>query len=177
MRINLLPPEAKIELFQEEIKKLIIILGILGMLFFISLTLILFSVKTYISTKVTSYEALVELEEKQLETSTSKDLREKVTSMNKTLSKLNSFYNEQTNLIRVFETIADILPSKMYLVDFSYQEKTSEIVLSGFAPYRESLLEFKKNIEKEFPDSYFPPQNWIKSKDIDFQVKFKTPSR
>jgi len=177
MRINLLPPEAKTELFQEKIKKLIIILGILILLFFISLTLILFAVKTYISTKVTSFEVLVESEEKQLETSASKDLKEKVTFMNKNLSKLNSFYQGQVNLIKIFETIADILPSGMYLVDFSYQRNTSEVMLSGFAPYRETLLDFKKNIEKEFPDSYFPPQNWIKSRDINFQVKFKAPSR
>lgn len=173
MQINLLPPKAKTELFQEEIKKLIIISGILVLLFFTSLTLILFAVKTYISAKVASYEILVESEQKQLETPATKDLKQKVTLINKNLSKLNSFYQEKANLIGVFETIADILPSEMYLVNFSYQEKTSEIILSGFAPYRETLLEFKKNIEKEFPGSYFPPQNWIKSKDIDFQVKFK----
>lgn len=173
MQINLLPPKVKTELFEEKIKKLIIILGILILIFLFSLTLILFLVKSYISKQVASQEVLVGLEKEQLETSEIQALREKIISANQNLSKLNTFYQEQIDLVGIFEKISEILPQEMYLTSFSYQKEIFQVSLSGFAPYKETLLEFKKNLEKEFPNPYFPLQNWIKSTDIDFQVNFK----
>ncbi|MBZ9569852.1 PilN domain-containing protein [Patescibacteria group bacterium] len=173
MEINLLPLKAKTELFEEEVGKLIIILGVLILIFLFSLTLILFSVKSHISGQVGSQKTLVDLEKKQFEIPETQTIREKIILINQNLLKLNSFYQEQINLTETFKKISEILPPEMYLTVFSYQKETFQISLSGFAPNRETLFEFKKNLEKEFPDSYFPPQNWIKSTDIDFQVNFK----
>lgn len=173
MRTNLLPPQAKTELADQKVQKLVIIWGSLVLVFLISLTLILFSVKTYISGQADYQQTLVDLEQKQLEVPEIQNLREKVRLANQNLLKLDSFYEQQIHLTEVFEKISQILPQKMYLTGFSYQKTNSQLSLSGFAPRRETLLEFKKNLEKEFPNPYFPPQNWIKPTDIDFQVSFK----
>ena len=184
MRINLLPSKAKTELFEEEIKRLIIILGGLVLSFLISLTLILFSTEIYISAKVSSKRSQRDILEEQLGAPDIQNLKEKITKTNQDLSKLNSFYEGQIDLVEIFEKISEILLPNMYLTNFSYQKTTTQpppseekyiaqISLSGYAPNRETLLEFKKNLEKKFPNPYFPPQNWIKSKDIDFQVNFQ----
>lgn len=173
MKINLLPFQAKTELLEEEIKKLIIILGALILVFLFSLTLILFSIKSYISSQVTFHKILADMEKERLETPEIQTIKEETTLANKNLLKLNSFYQQQINLTEVFKKISEVLPSEMYLTSFSYQKDNFQVSLSGFAPNREALLGFKKDLEKEFPDPYFPPQNWIQSTDIDFQVRFK----
>ncbi len=173
MEINLLPPKAKTELFEEELKKLIIILGVLILIFLFSLTLILFSVKSHISGQVGSQKTLVDLDKKQFETPEIQTLREKIILINQNLLKLDSFYQKRVNLTETFKKISEIIPPEMYLTVFFYQKETFQISISGFASNRETLFEFKKNLEKEFPDSYFPPQNWIKPTAIDFQVNFK----
>lgn len=175
MKINLLPPKAKTELFEEEIKRLITILGGLIVFFLISLTLILLSTEIYISAQVSSKQTQLDMQEGQLRVPEIQDLKEKITKANQNLSKLDSFYEGQIKLGEIFEKISEILLPNMYLVTFSYQKEDLQVSLSGHAPNRENLLEFKKNLEKEFPNPYFPPQNWIKSIDIDFQVNFKIP--
>jgi len=173
MRINLLPPKAKTELFEEEIKRLIIILGGLALFFLISLTLILFSTEISISAQVSSKQTQLDIQEEQLRAPEIQNLKEKITKANQDLSKLDSFYEGQIKLGEIFEKISEILLPNMYLTTLSYKKEDLQISLSGYAPNRENLLEFKKNLEKEFPNPYFPPQNWIKSIDIDFQVNFK----
>jgi len=173
MLTNLLPPQNKAELFEEDVKNLIIILGILFLISLLFFTLILFEVKNYISGQVDLEKMTIDLEKKKIEDSEIQNLRAKIISANKTLSQLSSFYQEKTNLIEVFNKISEILPSQMYLTNFSYQKESNQISISGFAPTREILFgNFKGNLEKEFPDADFSaPQNW-ESTDINFQITF-----
>jgi len=182
MKINLLPSEAKTELFEEEIKKLITILGGLVLFFLISLTLILFSIEIYISAQVSSRKAQLDMQEEQLRVPEIQNLKEKITKANQNLSKLDSFYEGQIKLGEIFEKISKILLPNMYLTVFSYQKTTTtppppeekyvaQVSLSGYAPNRETLLEFNKTLEKEFFNPSFSPQSWFRP--ADFQVNFK----
>jgi len=175
METNLLPPQNKAELFEEGVKNLIIILGILILIFLFSLTLILFGIQKYISWQVDSEKIRIDLEKKRVEDSEIQNLRTKIISANKTLSQLGSFYQEQKKLIEVFNKISEILPPQMYLTNFSYQKETNQISISGFAPTREILFgNFKGELEQKFPEVDFSaPQNWIKSTDIDFLIVIK----
>lgn len=173
--INLLPPSYRAELKQEENRKLILILGMLFLIFLISLTLILFSVKIYIQGQLESIKVLAGLEEKTLQTSEIQGLRDEINLTNKNLSKLNSFYKKQADSIGVLEKIFKTLPSEIHLTAFSWQKNNDQVTISGFSPSREVLFNFQKNLEgsKDFTEIKFPPQNWIKSADIDFYVTFK----
>ena len=173
MITNLLPPQTKDELYEEEIKKMIIIFGILILIFLFSFTLILFAINDHISKQIDLKRTVINLEEKNSEAPEIQNLREKIISINRTLSQLDSFYQAQVRLTEIFNKISDILPSQMYLTNFSYQKESAQVSLSGFSPNREILFEFKKTLENEFPEANFPPQNWIKATDIDFQVNFK----
>lgn len=171
--INLLPPEEKENLLREENWNLILILEILVLIFLICLALILFSVKISISGQLEVQKILLLQEEKKFEESQIQSLEEKITTSNQSLSKLNSFYQSQTNLTEILEKISETLPPETYLTDLNLS--LAQISLSGFSPTREILLEFKKNLEEEqtFGEIYFPPSNWIKPTDIDFLVNFK----
>ena len=173
--INLLPPQQKEELLTEEKFKLTLILGISVLIFLISLILILFSIKIYIAGQSNYPMAIFSQEEKKFKESETKVFQEKLEFFNRELSKLNSFYQGQINLIEIFTKVSNTLPLGIYLTSFSFSADTSQISLAGFSPTRETLLEFKKNLEgeKSFSQVYFPPNVWIESTDINFSITFK----
>ncbi len=173
--INLLPSSYKKELLQEENWRLTLILGILFLIFLVSLILLLISIKIYIQGQVESLKVLADLEEKSLKTSGIPDFREKIDMANKKILGLESFYKAQDSTVEVLENIFQTIPAKIYLTSFFWQKSASQVSLSGFSPSREALFELKKNLEeeKEFTDISFPLSNWQKPTDIDFTVTFK----
>ncbi len=176
--INLLPPEEKTILIQEERFKLILILGIVFLSALLSLILILFSIRIYISSQTDSENTILEQEEKNIKATEFQELQEKITLANKNLSNLNSFYQNQIYFTEILERISGILPSGIYLNNLSLTPSGKGILnctLSGFAPTIEILLDFKKNLEAEktITGTNFPLANLVESKDIDFNITFK----
>ena len=183
--INLLPPEEKEKILLEKKKRMVIILWILGLFFLVCLILILFSVKIYLQIQVETQKTLLSEAEMKFGQSEARELHEKINSINSTLTRLDSFYQEKIYLVEILEKISKILPKKTYLTKLSaiFSKNEEEfgftISLSGFAPTREALFEFKKNLEEEncFKEVYFPPANWVQATDIDFLVTFKIGDR
>jgi len=169
--INLLPPEEKKVLEMEENFRLVLILEILVLVFFLSLTLVLFSIKIYISGKLESQKVLADLEERQLKVSEIEALREKVKMANQELSKLETFYQQQFPLVESLEKISKNIPKQIYLNSLSFTKENYLVSLSGFSPDRETLYELKKNLENEFKDVNFSLESWFKPED--FSVTFK----
>ena len=159
-------------LLEEEHYKLVLILGVLLLSSLIALSLILFSVETYIQGQAQSQKILIDLEEREF--SQLKTLEEEVASFNRELSNLNSFYQNQIYLTSLFERISANLPEGIYLTSFSYRKRDSEVTLKGFCPTIEILSEFRGNLkkEKQFENIYFPLSNWVKPRDISFNVTF-----
>jgi Tfp pilus assembly protein PilN len=171
--INLLPPQYKAEFKKEENWKLTLILSLLFIIFLICLTLILFSIKIFISGQLEAQKILLLQEEKKFEESQIQNLEEKIATSNQTILKLDSFYQGQISLAGILEKIFETLPSDVYLTTLDFN--LSQFSLFGYSLTREILLEFKENLEKEelFEEIYFPPSNWVKPSDIDFSVNFK----
>lgn len=173
--INLLPSKYKKELWQEEKYKLILISGILVLIFFITFSLILFAIKTYLSGQLEFQKILLSQREKEFKKSEIRDLEGVIVVSNQVLPQLSSFYSGQLQLTDLFSRLSLISPSEIYLTSFSYQKENRQVALLGFSPTREILLEFKKNLEGQeyFTEVYFPPQNWVQATDINFSVSFK----
>jgi len=177
--INLLPQREREILTQEENWKLILILGIIFLTFLISLALILFSIQVYISGQIEAQKIL--FSQKEVESSKVQDFQEKIKLTNLSFSKLNSFYQGVFNGSEILEKTSGALPPGTYLTNFTLstitgeEEYPAQISLSGFSPNRETLLEFKKNLESQelFKEVYFPPSNWVEPINIDFSVNFK----
>jgi len=176
--INLLSQKEK-EVFLIEIRKrIIIILCFLFLFFLVCLILILFSIRIYLNGQIESQKTFLIESEKEFIQSESQEIQEKIKSANQRFKELDSFYKEKVYFFKISEKIAKILPATFYLRDFSLEiseEKQIMISLSGFAPSREELFEFKKSLEQEeeFKNISFPPANWVKKEDIDFYVTFK----
>ncbi len=178
--VNLLPPIEKEFLKAEETKRLITILGTVFLAFLACFILILFFVKIYISSQLELQEIKISAAEKEFKQSESQIFQEKINSANTLFSQLNSFYQKELNISDAIEEISGTLSKGIYLNNLSFNPSTEEknpairITLLGFAKDREILFEFKKNLESKvnFQEVYFPPTNWIKPTDIDFNVNF-----
>jgi len=168
----------------EKKKRMAAILWFLVLFFLSCLILVLFSIKAYLQIQLEAQKALLLEIEKKFAESEAWDLREKINSINLTLTKLESFYQQKIYLTEILEKVSNILPRRIYLTNLSAVFSNTEefgfkISLSGFAPTRESLFEFKKDLEKEtdFKEIYFPPTNWVDPVDINFFVTFQTSNR
>jgi len=169
--INLLPPEQIKELKDEENLKLVLNLGILFLLFLISLFLILFSIKIYLFGNLEIQNMILKEREKALNL----ELEKEIKNFNNLLLKIDSFYQEKIDLVSVLEKISKTLPEGIYLtnLNLSISKKEINVSLSGFSPDQKNLISFRKNLEKDFSEVDFPLQNWLKLTNIDFSVSFK----
>lgn len=173
--INLLPPQQKKELLERKNQKMIIILGFLLSLFFLSLILGLLSTKFYLSGQNLFQKTVSDITRRELENEKNQEIKEEILGLNKALARLSSFYQENIRLTDVLEKIILGLPEGLYLDTFSYQKDNLSLQLTGMAQTRENLILFKNNLEEEprFSEISFPPSNWVKAKDIDFFVNLK----
>lgn len=169
--INLLPPQQKKELKQEQEYKLLLILGISVIVFLVALSLMLFTVKIYISGKVQSNKIIT--------AAIPQDQEREVAEINKNFKNLNLFYARSPHSAEFFEKISKILPANTSLtsisLNFSQKEDNFPVSLQGFSPTRELLLQLKKNLDSEasFKDINFPVSNLLKPENIEFSVSFK----
>ncbi len=178
--INLLPPKEKEEILQEKNWKLLMILGMLLLFFLISLLLILFSIKIFVTGEVEVQKILFAEREKEFKNTQMQNLQNNLTAFNKKLSQLDSFYQNQSNFSEILEEISKTLPPGVYLNNSSIisqggKNEGSKCSISGFSPSRQILLVLKDNLEKEknFQEVYFPPSDWVKPADINFTISFK----
>lgn len=173
--LNLLPPQYKEELKKEINFKQILILGTISLIFLVSLILVLLSNNIYIKGEADSQKFSVGLGEQAVQVGEIREVRAKIVQAAQAISKLNSFYKNKRDSTEILENIFQTLPENTYLTSLSWQKDSGRVLLSGFSPGRDILLEFKNNLEAKdrFFEVDFPPQNWVKPTDIFFQVSFK----
>jgi len=171
--IDLLPPEQKEILILEKKERMIMILGIVFLSFFVSSILVLLSVNFLVAGQAQAQEIILKQKQKEFQDAKIRILESKIIFANEDLSKVASFYQERISLLEVFEETCKLFPRDTYLKSFSYKDR--KISLSAFAYTRSSLLEFRQNLigKREFKNISFPGEPWIKAADIDFTVMFE----
>ena len=175
--INLLPPPEKALLKQEEITRLIIIVGVVILVCLAALTSILFSIEVYLQGQVQDQKMFLEVGQKEFKNSELQGLQDKIGGINLLFSGLDSFYRKKPYFItNILDSAVRLMPAKTYLKTISFNlSEPSQIFLSGFTAERESLLAFKKTLEAQpfFKEVDFPPSDWVKAQNIDFSATLK----
>lgn len=175
--INLLPQQQKEEIKKEKNLRLVLILGVLILVSLVCLYLILLTITIFVSTGAEVQKILYQERETELKTPHVQDLQKNLNTINKTLTQLDSFYQDQVNSTEVLERISSTLPAGVFLTNLSlnFQSEKGICNLAGFSPTRDLLLELKANLEteKDFDEVYFPPTNWVQPNDINFTLNFK----
>lgn len=180
--INLLPPIGKKRLLREENGRLILILGVLFLIFLVSLTMVLFAIKIHIFSQLETQKGFFANKEKEFQETDLYAFRTKVQEVNETLITLESFYQQQSDSHDLSQKIYQLLPEGIYLDSFFCQvfddpEKkfSTKVSLFGVALEQKDLLKFKENLENEetFEDILLPLSSWMKFKDIEFSINLK----
>lgn len=173
--INLLPPYYKKELKQRENQKIILINFFLFSIFLIYLILLLLIVRFYIENKINLVKLGFLLEEKKFQSQEIKNLKNKIDSSNKNISKINQFYKQKISLNETLEKIFKNIPEGVILNSFSFQKDGSQVIISGIAQTREDYLELQNNLKSnsDFFDFVFPIEAWTKKTNLDFNISFK----
>ena len=183
--INLLPPSMKEMLKKEDQVRLFWILYFLVALFFSCLFLLLLSLSIYLKGSVNAKEIVLDVYKQQTVSDT--ELKEEIGGLNKAMTQLSSFYENQQKVSGIVERIAKAVPQGIHLTSFQYvpslkvvlEDKTkiipARIILTGFSPTRADLLLFRESLQQDtsFQNFEFPPANWSKPTDILFSFSFE----
>lgn len=172
--INLLPPHYKEELRRTGTLRSLLLFEIVLGLSLVCVLLILFAFQLFLQMRASSLEQEFEQERVVLEQLDRENVQGKAVALNKNARLILSFYEDQIPLSRSLRTLEETLPPQMYVTNMTWQERTSQISLAGYAQDREVLFAFRQNLEREpsFSEVFFPPSNWVEPSDIEFQVSF-----
>ena len=171
--INLLPPEYRQRLKDEEYFRLVLISGALLLLFFVSLSLMLLSIRIYLSGEIDAQKILVERQQEEYNRENPLELN--VKDLNRSVAQLAAFYKEQILLSAILQEVTAALPSEAYLTSFVYNSGApGKISLAGFAPTSEDLQAFRGTLEQNsrFSNFFFPLSNSTSERDITFSFTF-----
>jgi hypothetical protein len=177
--INLLLLEEKQKLASEKKQKLVTVWGVVILFSLVCLTLILLSLKFYVLAEYSYQKDILEQSQKQNQTPDFINFSEIIKKYNATLSQIDSFYKKELYLYKALEVISRIpSPAGLYVINISLIKDDSgkiQVSMSGLSNTRDDLLAFKKNIEddKEIKKSYFPPENWVTQKNVNFSLTFE----
>ena len=183
--INLLPPKQKEQLRLEGNKKLTIVLGNMVLVSLVSLVLVLFSLKFYILGQLVLQGSTLHDVEREYQDSQIASVKEDMLKYNGIIVKMNNFYNSQVYLSDSLRAVSEIeKPKGLYFKSIRLESKEKDdinVTITGFSDTRENLQILKDNIEKvqsnqsihKIENIYFPPEVWLKSKDIHFNFTFQ----
>lgn len=178
--INLLPIEEKKELLLEEYKKLSAIIVAAALICLVCLAFILFSLKIHFLEEVNYQKSILSDLVEKYKSSDFLTIENIIKKYNADIDKLNNFYGEKESFNNVLKIISGIeKPAGLKIENISIRrneknEKITEISISGLSNDREILLRFKDSIigKSGIKNVFFPPDNWIKEKDINFYLTF-----
>ena len=178
--INLLPSEQKDKLYQYRIKKMMLVLGFIGTVFLVSLSILLLTINIRLRGEVDYQGAVLEAKKGKSKTSQIEKIQDQFSTYNKKLTKLEKFYKERNYPSGFFEEVNSTLPSSIRLNSLAYQKVTegdykAQASFSGYCPDRSVLLQLKENMDEKskWENVDFPPSNWVEPADINFNVSFK----
>ncbi len=170
--INLLPSQYKKEIEMEETFRLLAILGVSFFVFFLSLVLMLFSLRIYFASQIETQEILIEsFKEKS---GLQGKISDEVKRLNGILASVDQFYQNQVLPSEILARISSHMPEDMYLTAFSLAppappkkkgdrvDYKAALALRGYAKDRDSLVKFKEGLEQDplFQGVQFPLSNF-----------------
>ena len=172
--INLLPPADRKKLREEKTFRLVLILGVMLVFFFICFSLLLLSIRIYVAGEIEAQNILVEEEKRGSEGNAS---LQNIRSVNSDIVGVDTFYSNQVLLSNVIVRISSALPADTRINSLTYTPAArgtvgDTISITGFAPETDSFLRFRANLESnpEFVEFFSPTSNLVKQ---EFSFEFK----
>jgi len=170
--INLLPPQAKRELYWQRQLKIVVIIELLAIFCLLVLWLAFLAIRVNIVTQKEVVKTIANLEEpkiKQIDT-----IKEEINTINKTLGQITQIYEEQISVSEILTKLTSLLPQDAYLENFVFGKKNKEVQIVGKIRTLTSLNQLKELLKNEplFKDVELSIGSYVPAKEIEFQAKF-----
>jgi len=174
-KVNLLPPQEKKKLELAELSRLLIFSAV--RLVIILAIFILVLVNTYFCLRIliNTQNDLIEIRQSDERAQRQAEVEEKIQRLNQDARKIYLKQNDLVLWIPILEDLSKIIPSGIYLINFSYRTSAGQIDLNGWASNRDKLLAFENSLKESsyFKDLESPLTNLIKQTDINFSFTLK----
>lgn len=177
--INLLPPQEKRLLLKESNKRLALVLCFVALISLVCLVLMLLALYFYMLVHISFTKGMLDEAKGRYQTTDFLEYKNLISQYNGMLTKTDDFYKKEVYFANVLNIISSLpKPGAVHLKSIAMEPLKNGSVkasISGNANVRENLLSFKNAIEtdKNITNIYFPPDNWIKSANINFFVTFE----
>ncbi len=100
-----------------------------------------------------------------------------IRSFNETISELISIHVGSADMTDLFRSLHDALPPGSRIDSVRYDrsiddsgEVVHQMMVSGYAPEWQSMLEIERGLEERFDEITFSPGVWTRLSDIDFSI-------
>ena len=175
LKLNLLPSQDKKDLELAKLSRLIASLAVWFLIFLIIFTLLLVSTYFSLSILLDEQKKLIEIRQSDPKMQEVLKIEEKIKQTNQIVKQVYLKQEEMILWTPLLEEMTKIVPSGIYLTNFSYQAVDNQITLNGWANWRENLLYFQESLEEDsfFKEVEAPLSNLIKQRNIDFSFTFK----
>jgi Tfp pilus assembly protein PilN len=175
--INLLPLEQKKEMRDQRRQKLFLVFELASIFFLLAVSLIFLASKAHLFGELNAKKTLLAQRRAEVSESEIAAFQKEVEQFNQELERVESFYDRQVAFASLLDRVTPLLPPGGYLrhVAIGAESGFWRLSLGGFAPTRQSLLDFKDRLEKlpDFSRVEFPPANWVQDASIDFSVELE----
>lgn len=172
--INLLPKterrEVELQIVTRQVVKFLI-WSACAMAVFL---LLAFGTMLYLKGEMLSVDRDIAESKKELSSSGTQQLQERVLAVNKQLKIIGSLRDQHYNWTNALSEISRILPDDVQVNSLSVDRKTAEIRLTGTAERRESVIKFWSNVKKSkyFKNINFPLSNLERETNVPFTYTF-----
>lgn len=159
---------------------MLLILGIVFLIFFVSLSLTFISVSFSISSEAKVQRIILDYKKQEFNKTEAQEVKNEIIKSNKDLVALDNFYNKSTSFTNFLERISRLLPQGVYLNNISINSldkggNSYQVSLSGVANFIEDLIALNDNLKKDGSTRQiiFPGNIWLETKDVNFNVSFQ----
>jgi len=172
--LNLLPPQQKRELKLNLLNQAVIRVAISIIFMILVLVLLLLIARAIININLTKTEKELSFWQSRAEIKELEILEKNIKELNKNLIFLNGLYQNQNKFSSFLENLTRDVPVDIYFDSVSLGE-SGAININGYAPTRNTLINFKNVLEKALyvSDFNFPISNLTQATDINFGLNFK----
>lgn len=172
--LNLLPFQQKRELKLNLLNQAAIRVAISIIFMILILALLLLIARIIININLIETEKELSFWQSRAEIKELEILEKNIGELNKNLIFLNGLYQNQNKFSSFLENLAKDVPVDIRL-DNVFLGESSAVNISGFAPTRNALINFKNVLEKApyVSEFNFPLSNLTKATNINFRLSFK----
>ena len=167
--INLLPPENKIAIKKEYLRRLVVVFGIFLLSIILVIAVLLITLFFIVNNQKKAQDESVFLKE-HLSLQNEAEINSLVSEINSKISLLN---NNQKNTKRVSEILEKVISTKTKEIKITFLSfDSNKVSIYGTSETRTDLINFIEDLKKEpvFSRVNFPLSNFLKEGNVEFNI-------